>query len=179
MRLLVRACGAVVSVAMAVFAGCGGNVILDNGTGGSGGSGGGSGGATSTTTPTTTTTSISTTSITTTTTSVSTTSITTTTTATGPSTCDNSGNCGDIQSGCVGCAVAGNCAQAYTDCTDTSECIDYVNCVSNCPNPDAMCQQACQMQYPMGESLYTALVVCVICVECPNDCQAANSGCPN
>jgi hypothetical protein len=180
MRLLVRACGAVVSVAMAVFAGCGGNVILDKGTGGTGGSGGDTGGTTSTTTPTTT--SISTTSITT-TTSISTTSITTTTTSitttttTGPSTCDNTGNCGDGQSGCIGCALNADCAQTYTDCTDQPDCIDYANCASNCMDP--MCQQDCATKHPNGAMLYQSLIVCVLCVACANDCSQIAGGCPN
>lgn len=178
MRLLVRACGAVVSVAMAVFAGCGGNVILDSSAGGTGGAAtGGTGGTTTPTTsvPTTTTTSITTTSITTTTTTITTTSITTTT-STGPSTCDNSGDCGDGQSGCIGCALNSDCFQSYDACINETECIDYSTCLNDCM--DEACQQQCMDQYPVGGQLYQSLVLCVFCFSCPNDCGQM-AACPN
>ena len=180
MRLLVRACGAAVSVAMAIFAGCGGNVILDSGTGGTGGTATGGTGGTTITTPTTsvtTTTSISTTSVTTSTTTSVTTS-TTSSTSTGPSTCDGSGNCGDGQSGCIGCALQSDCLASYDDCVNEAECIDYSNCLNNCMNQDPECQQQCQDQFPVGGPLYQSLVFCVFCFACPNDCGQTQN-CPS
>lgn len=184
MRQRVRALGAAGSVASLILAGCGGNVILDGSGSGVGGSGGAGGSTASTTTTDTTTTfpnttsSGTTTTFTTTTSSGTTTTFTTTTTPTGPSGCDNTGNCGDIGIGCIGCALEGPCADGYDACMNDMDCTAVIDCFSGCDGGDQACFQTCIDQHPSGFQLYETFVLCVICDACPNDCDGSGSGCP-
>ncbi|MEZ4308262.1 MAG: hypothetical protein R3F14_09485 [Polyangiaceae bacterium] len=99
--------------------------------------------------------------------------------STGPTPiCDNTGDCGDIGQGCIGCAVGPNgpCEASYVGCINDTECIDYANCLSEC-NSD-LCFQKCAESFPTGQQLYNDLVVCVICDACENDCGGPGAGCP-
>jgi hypothetical protein len=82
--------------------------------------------------------------------------------------CDGTGDCGDINSGCVACAVSGPCEGLMDACESSAECVDYMDCVGACA--DTMCSEACKAQEPEGAALYEAVVVCVVIDECPNDC---------
>ena len=148
--------------AAALIAACGGNVVVDPE---------GSGGA-----PTTTTTGPTTTTTTPTPTTTTTTTTTPTTTTTEPGFCDNQGFCGDSQSGCIGCALAGPCYPQLEACQINQECLDYVGCVESCQDPG--CADQCAATFPTGGQLYNDLVICVICDYCYNDCDGAGSGCP-
>lgn len=174
MRSWLVVLGVTSSAAVVSLMGCGGAVIWD-GSGDGGGGAGGSGTTSSSTTITGTTTTVTGTTITGTTTTFTTTSSSTITT--NPSECDNSGDCGDGQTGCLGCAVQGPCAASYDACVSTTECIDYANCAGPCGN-DQGCQQKCLNDFPMGAQLYNDLVICAFCNACPNDCGSAGMGCP-
>lgn len=173
--------------ALAALAGCGGNVILDHGTGGAaGGSAVGGDTATTTTYPTTTydttTPTYDTTTPTYDTTTV-TTSITETATITtgqwgGTATCDNSGDCGDSNTGCISCSFASDCSVPYNNCIQFADCTGYSDCLANCNGGDQACYDDCGMQYQVGALLYNDLVQCVLCWSCLNDC-AVNGGCQN
>ena len=179
MRLWVQACGAAIMIGIAMAAGCGGSVIVD-GSGGDGGSGGDSATSSSSFTSAVTTgptTSSVTSSVTT---GPSPTSVTTSV-STGPtSVCDNTGNCGDGETGCIGCSLAedGPCWPAYEACISSDECITYSDCVNNCPPDDPTCYQKCAEIYALGAQQYNELVSCVICGACYNDCDGQASGCP-
>jgi hypothetical protein len=195
MQLWIRAGFVSVSIVVGVAVGCGGNVVVDlsTGAGGNGGAGGQGGttydgvfttGTSPTTSSVTNTSSSSSTSSVTSSSSISSSSISSSssssssvaTVSTGPIQCDNTGNCGDTQSGCIGCAVMGPCAGSYEACGTSTACIDYATCVSNCGGNDPACQQQCAQKSPGGEQLYTDLILCVLCDVCSNDCPGA--GCP-
>lgn len=168
-------------MAAAIVVGCGGNVVVD----GDGGAGGGSGGAGGSTTSTSITTNTSTSITTNTSVSVSSSSVTTTTSSSfvssssGPNGCDNSGDCGDngAMGGCINCAIEGPaCNGIYTKCID-AECQQYTQCLENCGGPN--CEEQCAQQFPESAQLYQALLECVFCGACPNDCaEYAQGFCP-
>ena len=42
--------------------------------------------------------------------------------------------CGaDLQSGCLGCAVAGSCKPVYDTCVGDQECLDFNTAIQDCP----------------------------------------------
>ena len=96
-------------------------------------------------------------------------------TSTGPE-CDGHGECGDSQSGCVGCALNGPCFNELSKCQDTQECIEFAMCIDGCSDPG--CADMCAAQFPEGASLYNDVLFCVICEQCPSDCDGPGSGCP-
>lgn len=80
------------------------------------------------------------------------------------------GNCGYACGGSQGCGLStgsaecdgcmsGWCSGQCTDCTNNSECIDWLMCVQECYEPD--CEAACSAQYPQGEQLLYGLVNCL------------------
>lgn len=95
--------------------------------------------------------------------------------ATGPSECDNQGNCGDETSGCIGCSLSGLCAPSYENCAADGECIAFADCAGQCV--DQACQDKCAMTYPNGAELYNQLIQCVLCAACFFDCDGASIGC--
>ncbi len=104
---------------------------------------------------------------------------TTSTTATSTSTdCDDSGSCGDMISGCIECALLNNCAAEMAACEYDAggDCMEYMSCIDPCE--DQACRDQCKVEHPEGFELYKAMVICVICEECPIDCDAVGSGCP-
>ena len=139
----------------------------DDGTGGSGGAGGGDGGAggSTTTNPMTT----------------------TTTTASGNTggggggggsdvfDTGNPADCGDQTSGCIGCALNGNCSDELATCMGNQDCQDFAVCFQGCA--DQACADQCIMDHPEGAGLYNEILNCVVCVECPIACDGPGSGC--
>ena len=97
-------------------------------------------------------------------------------TSSGPMVCDDSGICGDSTFGCFGCALAGECAGLYDDCAADSECTAVSDCIGACG--DQACVDQCATDHPAGAAAYEALLVCVICDQCYNDCDGLGSGCP-
>lgn len=110
----------------------------------------------------------------TTTTTTATTSASTSTSS-GPN-CDDTGVCGDSTTGCILCALAGNCADEYDACAADQGCIEFSDCAGACA--DQACYDLCSTAYPTGADIYNALVACVVCDECYIDCDGAGSGCP-
>jgi hypothetical protein len=110
-----------------------------------------------------------------------------------PSKCDQSGLCGGTATGCLGCALDGPCLSWLTKCTSEPECTDLLACLSKC-SPDAgmsdagmsdagmsdtPCEDACSKKFPNGAVLYTAMLGCAVCTQCPKDCASmATSICP-
>jgi hypothetical protein len=92
-----------------------------------------------------------------------------------PSTCDQQGLCGDQSSGCIGCALDGACADEYSACLASNPCLSFVQCIGPCA--DQACVGACAQQFPQGAQVYDTLLDCVICGECPVDCDGPGAGC--
>ena len=89
--------------------------------------------------------------------------------------CDYSGQCGDSMSGCIACALEGDCADELAACSNDSDCNAYVSCIDPCT--DQACTAQCATDHPTGEMLYNNLEVCTVCVQCSVDC--ADSPSPN
>jgi hypothetical protein len=86
--------------------------------------------------------------------------------------------CGDATdlTTCLGCAIAGDCADETAACQGSQECIDFVTC--NDPCADQACTDACIAMYPNGATLYNDLVFCAVCEQCPVSCDGPGAGCP-
>lgn len=161
-------------VSAAALAACGSSSGGGNGGGGSGGSASTSTGSKMTTTGS---------SMTTTVTSTTGTGMTTTSSGTGGSaSCDNKGVCEDTDmdptNDCVGCALAGECADEYAACTGDQDCVALNMCFGMCGQGDTQCLQSCAQQHPTGYQLYNQVATCAICTVCPVDCDGPGSGCP-
>jgi hypothetical protein len=81
-------------------------------------------------------------------------------------------------SGCIGCALAGNCSGQIATCQGDMDCVAFAQCIGMCAQGDQACFDACSKAHMGGASLYNDLLVCVICQECPVDCDGPGSGCP-
>ena len=77
--------------------------------------------------------------------------------------------CGDLGSGCVGCAVEDLCEAEYTLCAESDACLAYATCASSCGDEQG-CDQDCATAYPDGASHYEALALCVFCDVCTTAC---------
>ncbi len=153
---------------------CSGTVTSPSGTSGGGdGGGSGTGGGTTNNTTASVTTSTTTT-VTTSTISAYATGVTTTSSSSGR--CDNSGDCGDSTTGCIACAISYKCSDAYDACALDQGCVDFANCAGACA--DQTCYDQCVTDNPEGADLYNALLSCIFCDECFNDCDGALNGCP-
>ncbi|WP_437817857.1 MXAN_6577-like cysteine-rich protein [Sorangium sp. So ce1078] len=93
-----------------------------------------------------------------------------------PPVCDNSGECGDSTSGCVKCAVEGNCADEVEACGDSPACIGFLSCYHTCAT-DA-CKADCIEADPASAALVDRYKACIYCSECPNDCSGEGFTCP-
>jgi hypothetical protein len=90
--------------------------------------------------------------------------------STGSSMCD-SGDC----SSCQECSFNGPCSLEAQACSNNPECIDFINCISECF--DQACYDECSMQYAGGMDDYYNLAICVICDACYFSCDGQSSGC--
>lgn len=98
-----------------------------------------------------------------------------------PSKCDQTGLCGGTATGCLGCALEGPCSAWLVKCTGDTECTDLLACLNKC-SPDAgmsdagmsdagmSCEDACSKKFPNGAVLYTSMLGCAVCSQCPTDC---------
>jgi hypothetical protein len=103
--------------------------------------------------------------------------------------CDQSGVCGATASGCIGCALDGPCSSWLTKCTSDPECTGLLDCLSKCTPDGGMsdggmsdtpCKDACSTKFPNGASVYTSMLNCAVCSECPKACASmAASMCPS
>ena len=153
-RLLPLACG----FAAVIAAACGARSTMSTGDeASSGGSSGVSRGSTTTQSSSNGVTSTS--GITTT----ATTSISSSSTGGG---CDNSGDC-QI---CAECAQMGPCSDEIEDCFTDAECQAFANCFGMCQGTPG-CFPDCAMMHPEGVQLYVAAIQCILCDECPVDCE--------
>jgi hypothetical protein len=74
---------------------------------------------------------------------------------------------------CVNCAISSLCVNEANAFQSDPDGQAFNDCLSNCngggpPN----CFQQCQNQHPQGAMLYFALLECVVCNACPNNCNA-------
>jgi len=88
-----------------------------------------------------------------------------------PATCDGSGNCDQ----CAQCAESGTCQGALDGCFNDNACALLVQCLSTCQNQQ--CADQCFTQYQQGLPSYDQLFGCVVCGECPSDCDGPAQGC--
>jgi hypothetical protein len=86
-------------------------------------------------------------------------------------TCDAIGTCGDMSSGCVGCAFAGACSDEAKTCYEDQDCSDYQGCVDGCKKGDAMCAAACAASHANGAAEYEHLYACAVCEHCSKSCM--------
>lgn len=154
------------AVAAAGFAACGGNVVFDKPTGGAGGAGGAGNGGDGNIFVTSST-AISSSS------GMTTSFDTGSSSGTGTMGCDDIGFCqGNDADGCVDCAVAGACEEITNACVSSPECEQFNNCIfGDCGGAFEECYKQCATQFPDGEALFSKLIVCVVCIECPNSCE--------
>lgn len=139
-----------------------------SGDGGSGGSGGSGGDTTSTTKSSTSSTKAST--------GTGNTTTTGQTTTTGSAMCDD-GTMAAIDSQtcltCIQCTQTGNCNAEWVAYANDPNYQAYVDCSTPCM--DQACQDACDAMYQTTADLFIDALSCSVCVECPNNCDAANS----
>jgi hypothetical protein len=93
------------------------------------------------------------------------------------SSCDELATCGDFGSGCVRCAIIHGCADAYDACKESSDCVGFSMCASECGDADTDCDQACIATNGDGAALFEALVLCTVCDQCPTACGEFSSIC--
>lgn len=83
--------------------------------------------------------------------------------------CDGNGNCGD----CFVCSdKQGLCADESDACDKDVNCVAMTECVNLCDTDDQDCFWLCFDDYPGGQEEYWALLVCMYCDICPDDCDA-------
>jgi hypothetical protein len=150
-----------------IVAACGGRAALEafelgEGEGGSNNassSSGMGGDATSSTSQTSNTSNTSTTSV-------------ATSSSSGMGICDNSGDCQN----CVQCAFASACEAVWNDCFNSQPCVEMSNCVDQCGMGPG-CFQQCAQGNMTGAIPYIESVQCLLCDECPNDCEPMGQLC--
>ena len=96
------------------------------------------------------------------------------TTVGGGGSCDNQGSCENCQS----CAWLGPCSPQATACDQSTECSAILACFSGCAADDEQCTNKCYFGHPQGHPAYNALLICIACQQCSNDCDASQNGCP-
>ena len=86
--------------------------------------------------------------------------------STGADVCDNSGDC-QI---CAECAQFGPCNDELESCFSDADCQAFAECFGMCQGTPG-CFPNCAMMHPMGAELYIAMLQCILCNECPVDCE--------
>lgn len=156
--------------------GCGAQVVFEgessggSGTGGSSDGGFGQGAGPTTSGP----------SVVTSTTTDATSTVATTVGVGGGTTCDT-GQPAPVESpacdACVNCAIGGLCAESYDAFVNDPGAPPWIDCVFGDGSPqnpgcqDDACIQACNMQYPGVQELYFAVLQCLFCQACYQNCD--------
>jgi hypothetical protein len=95
---------------------------------------------------------------------------------TGSMTCDT-GVPGSLDSEecfvCQECSINTTCSNQASACGMNQDCLDFADCFGGCFGSPG-CQQMCQGQHPQGAPLYLALFDCVLCFDCPINCDSAS-----
>lgn len=90
---------------------------------------------------------------------------------------------------CVDCAFAGDCADEISAFNDTPGANEWIVCVfgnqgmGGCPADDPgtqadeaqPCLEGCNAAAPDAAAAYANVLGCVVCVQCPNNCDAATN----
>jgi hypothetical protein len=93
-------------------------------------------------------------------------------------TCTDSGICGTFFSGdCVACAASNFCSAEMGLCQSSSPCANIFNCIGKCFDGDLECEALCEKPNPDGLADFRALVQCVYCNECFNECPSHATQC--
>lgn len=79
--------------------------------------------------------------------------------------CDDKGDC----NACSNCARNDACRSQEAACQQNSACIGLNECLLLC-NQDQFCEDDCVAGNQAGVSAYNALLTCIVCDACPNDC---------
>ena len=87
------------------------------------------------------------------------------------------GGAGGDSTSSGGGTTVGACAGVYATCSNSQACVDYYMCDAACDAMDQTCRDACSAMHSEGAALYGAYLECLICVECPIDCDGPGSGC--
>ena len=102
--------------------------------------------------------------------------------------------------GCLQCAIQGACAAAFAECPGLAgnpqgtPCDNFTACLDTCsmgcegdPDPDACFSTCigsdmdpapagtCIGDNPDGSNAYLGLLSCIVCQECPNNCDGVNN----
>lgn len=167
--------GAVIGLASAA---CGSTVQVEDGAGGAGGAS--ASGVTSTSSSNKSTTNASsqnssmTNSVTDTTMAVSTYGVGPSSSSTGG--CDD-GSPGELRSqtceDCVACAFGSSCAAEYAAFLAEPDAQAVLDCDAACDG--LPCLDNCAAPYPEAINAYITALSCAVCIECPNNCDAANN----
>ncbi len=90
-------------------------------------------------------------------------------------TCDiNAADC----TACITCSretADGLCNVEAQNCFNDIECTDYIACFQACADGDTACLNSCDAIYPSGLDLFNVYASCVICKDCPVNCDAATA----
>ena len=93
---------------------------------------------------------------------------TATTMTVGPPICDMTGDC----QFCAECAQQGPCIGPLDACINNQLCIDFLSCLEPCMGSPG-CFQMCAQANPDGAQLYLEAIQCIVCEQCPSDCNGA------
>lgn len=74
---------------------------------------------------------------------------------------------------CAECSQNGPCFDFVEACFSNMQCEAFISCLDECF--DDPCFQECQEEFPSGAQLYSQAVNCIICDECPNNCDAQSN----
>lgn len=76
-------------------------------------------------------------------------------------------------SDCIDCTLASTCATEVAAYQSDPDAVDFNDCINLCQTQ--ACFDGCAASYPTAAAAYDALVTCVICDECPNNCDASTN----
>jgi hypothetical protein len=94
-----------------------------------------------------------------------------------PVQCSDLPDCGNVGSGCVGCAVDAACANLYTACFESADCVAYDTCFVHCAGEPSCiddCAKSKVEEPEMAKVLFERLFDCAICTECRDLCPEAS-----
>lgn len=89
-------------------------------------------------------------------------------------TCECPNNCDQVTVSCESCnecAVDANCSQLFDKCINNYACAAMGECFVNQCNNDYLCFFECAKQHPTGADDYIALLECIQCDACSNNCS--------
>jgi hypothetical protein len=89
----------------------------------------------------------------------------------GASSCDHKGDCAT----CTDCATSDGCHDKVLTCQGNTDCSALANCLAACSTTE--CADQCMAAHPEGANLYMDVSMCIVCDECPVDCNGVGASC--